>query len=177
MRNYFIMFFCVLLFVFSCNSNRTSNISQAGDTQFEIEMPELEFLYPDDLNSTLFHLDSAYNFLLESDREVNFLYITQSLDSILFDFSIFPNDYVQLLFNQFENNKVRGYWEYEPNKFLLVLDDVGLFESKKNNTKLFNFGRQEKEYSLIFEPLLYRYYLNSEGRLMFVLESWFVNYY
>lgn len=177
MRNYFIMLCCIFLFVLSCNSNRTNSISHVEDIQFEIEMSELEFLNRDDLDSTLFHLDSAYNFILENDREINFLYVTQSSDSILFDFSTFPNDYVLLLFNQFDNNRVRGYWEYKSNRYLLVLDDIGLFESKKNRTKLFNFGYQQKEYSVIFEPLLYRYYLNSDGRFIFVFESWFVNYY
>ncbi len=177
MRNYFVLYFCLILGVLSCSTNQTNSSSQKEDIPLEIEMVELEFGNRDILDPVLFHLDSVYNYLLENDREINVLYVTQTSDSVLFNFSIFSKDCIQLLVDKFTKIKVQGYLGNEGNSLLFVFDDVGIFEDKKNIVRSFNFGYQEKEYPLLFEPPLYRYYLNSKNQLDFVLESWFINYY
>jgi len=177
MKNYFVVYLCLIFGVLSCNPNQTSSTSQTNKTSFEIEISELELLNRDTLHSVLSHLDSAYNYLMDNDREINVLYITQSSDSVLFNFSIFPEDCIQLFIDQFQNAKVQGYWRNEDNYILLVFDDTGIFETKTKTIRSFNFGYQEKEYPLGFEPPLYRYYLNRSNQLVFVLESWFLNYY
>lgn len=52
-----------------------------------------------------------------------------------------------------------------------MFDQVGIFE-KMNISKQIDFGVQEHEYAMVYEPLLFRFYLKHNGQLNFVEEEW-----
>src|SRR5690606_18842851 len=139
---------------------------------FKIEMAELTPLNGT-LDTILSELDSVYNYGFQTEKEYRLLYVTIQNDSVFFDFTRYRKDCMQLFVDQLKNIKVQGYIENKENGLLLIFDSSGIFESKNNELKIFDFGHQEKENPILFNPPLYRYHLTNNNQLIFKLESWF----
>lgn len=176
MRNYIIIVcYSLLLLLMSCNGNRSRKYPDGQGVEFRVEMENLTPLNGT-LSNVLYELDSIYNYGFQTDKEYRLLYVTIKRDSVFFDFTRFPKDCMQLFLEKIKDIKTQGYFENEDNGLLLIFDSVGIFKSEGNELKVFNFGYQEKEDPILFNPPLYRYYMKSNGQLIFKLESWFGTY-
>lgn len=176
MRNYIIIAYCSLLFLMvSCDRNRPKKLSDSQKIELKVELAKLTPLNGA-LSSVLNELDSVYNYGFQTDRENRLLYITIKEDSVFFNFTRFPQDCMLLFFENLKDIKIQGYLENEENGLLLIFDSVGIFKRETDELKVFDFGYQENMDPILFNPPLYRYYLKSNGQLIFKLESWFGTY-
>ncbi|PRD43781.1 hypothetical protein [Sphingobacterium haloxyli] len=172
--NFKIIIICFLAcMVASCLSNGDSNKATEKKLELKLDLPELSYGDSLALNQVLSELDKNYNFRnLLNKSGINILYVRNLHDSVFFDFSIFYKEYLGIFLEETTKIKKKGFIRNK-GYLLFVFDEIGLFDEKKIKETV-DFGIQESEYPILYEPLLYRYYLEKkEGRLKFVEESWF----
>lgn len=159
-------------FLFSCTSNTKKVQIVDKNNSLQIELPEL--IYSDSLTlfKTIGQLDENYDFgNLLGKTGIDILLIRSEHDSVFFDFSILDKEYFELFLKNATGIKKIGFIQNKE-RLLLVFDKLGLFENTKDS-QIIDFGIQELEYPLMDDTPLYRYYLQKNGILIFVEESWF----
>lgn len=156
----------------SCLSNRDSNQTTERKSELKLHLPELSYADSLALNQVLSQLDKNYNYRNLLDKSgINILYVRNSHDSVIFDFSVFHREYLGIFLEEGTKIKTSGFIRNK-GYLLFVFDEIGLFEEKSIKQTI-DFGFQESKYPILYEPLLYRYYLEKEGRFKFVEEFWF----
>lgn len=171
--NFKIIIACFLTcMIASCLSIGDSNQATERKSELKLHLPELSYADSLALNQVLSQMDKNYNYRNLLDKSgINILYVRNSHDSIVFDFSVFYREYLGVFLEEATKIKKKGFIRNK-GSLLLVFDEIGLFD-EKNIKQTIDFGVQESEYPILYEPLLYRYYLEKEGRFKFVEESWF----
>lgn len=171
--NFKIIIICFLpCIISSCLSNKESNQTIERKAELKLQLPELSYHDSLALNQVLSQLDRNYSFSAVVDNSgINILFVRSLHDSVFFDFSTMYSEYLGFFLEETNNIKRKGFIRNKE-RLLFIFDEIGLF-NEKNLLQTIDFGVQDSAYSIFYEPFLYRYYLEKNGRLKFIEESWF----
>ncbi|MFD2744726.1 MULTISPECIES: hypothetical protein [Sphingobacterium] len=152
------------------NENRDSKVESPNQPVIK-ELPELEYLCDTSyIGKVVSELKEEYGFGDLGFEDISILKIQNRNDSIFFDFSIIDPKFFELHSKEFSPIKSCGFLKIE-HIDIIVFDQMGVFKETSRYKKI-DFGVQEIDYSVPYEPLLLRFCLENDGQLNFLEEQW-----
>ncbi|PVH24543.1 hypothetical protein [Sphingobacterium corticibacter] len=166
------VFICItsIVIIASCINDKSAATKDSKDNSYVNELSE--FAYQGDnssLRKAVDILKKEYGIGDLGFEDINILNVKNRQDSTFFDFSIVEPRFFELHSKDYSAASI-GFLTLDSVE-IIVFDQVGIFE-KMNISKEIHFGVQEHEYAMVYEPLLFRFYLKHNGQLNFVEEEW-----